>query len=237
MRIIPVLDILDGKVVRGVAGNRKRYKPVTSSITDSVHPVQVARDLLDIHTFREIYIADLDAIEGRPDNRELVKEVSELGCQVYLDSGITGPGDIDPDYEINHLVAGTETLDSLEVLAEICQMHPSVVSSLDYKGDDLLCREESLKHMKPRELVASVCAAGVSEIIYLDLARVGTGSGVVCERVEMVIEASEVPVIVGGGIRNASDIRSLDEAGADGVLVASCVHSGELDEGDLEGLT
>jgi phosphoribosylformimino-5-aminoimidazole carboxamide ribonucleotide (ProFAR) isomerase len=68
MEVIPVIDIRHGVVVRAVAGRRADYRPLAGMSA----PIAVARRLCAVHPFRALYIADLDAIEGRPDNREII---------------------------------------------------------------------------------------------------------------------------------------------------------------------
>ena len=178
MRIIPVLDIMDGQVVHGVGGVRSRYRPIISKVTKSSDPLQVAADLKESFGFREVYVADLDAIQGRGSNLEKVEGIMGLGYSVYLDAGLGGAGDMTPRLAgVHHVVIGTETLQSLRELRVACMLHGSVVASLDFKGDELLARDRSLKGIGARELVEAVSGAGISEIIYLDLVRVGMASG------------------------------------------------------------
>ena len=229
MRVIPVLDILKGEVVHGVGGVRSKYRPIVSKVTKSSDPQPVAADLKEAFGFTEMYVADLDAIQGRGNNLDEVESISGLGYSIYLDEGLGGAGDMMPRLSrIDHVVIGTETLQSLRELRVACRLHDSVVVSLDYKGDELIARDRSLKGLGVRELVHTLTATGISEIIYLDLARVGMGSGVSSSRMETVINSSRLPVIVGGGIRNASDIERLAKLGADGALVATSLHTGEL---------
>src|SRR5579872_5647704 len=47
MRIVPVLDLLGGVVVRGVGGRRREYRPVVSRLTPSCDPLDVARAFAD----------------------------------------------------------------------------------------------------------------------------------------------------------------------------------------------
>lgn len=237
MRVIPVLDVLEGKVVHAVAGRRSDYLPIRSRITSSVRPADVASDLRRLFPFREVYIADLDAIEGTGENIRDVFAVRDLGYSVYLDCGVQGAGDIDANLKrVERLVIGTETLQSIRELESACRLHPWVVVSLDFKGDELLARDRSLMGMSPARLVEAVCQAGASELIYLDLRRVGTGSGVMSSRLQAILDASEVPVLVGGGVRDSGDVKALEEAGAAGVLVATAIHSGALTRQEIERL-
>jgi phosphoribosylformimino-5-aminoimidazole carboxamide ribotide isomerase len=234
MRIIPVLDILDGEVVRGISGERNRYRPIESRITESIDPVQVARDILEYYPFPQIYIADLDRIEGKGDNTDQVQGIMNLGYEVYLDPGIGGAADISQELrDVQHLVVGTETLHSLGELSRICDSHASVVVSLDYKGEGLLTRHQVLRALEPAELVQKICRSGVSEVIYLDLSRVGTGSGVFSKRLAEVASSSTVPLLVGGGIRNSEDVEALEILEVSGVLVASSLHNKELNRDEI----
>lgn len=236
MRIIPVLDLLDGNVVHGVAGNRSEYKPITSKVTRSHLPVEVAGDLKRTFGFSQLYIADLNSIQGRGSHWEQIEEIRNMGYTVYLDPGIENASDL-ASYRggVDRIVVGTETLGSLRELEGICRMQSHIVVSLDYRGE-LLARDEFLKGVPPAMLVDKICRAGAAEIIYLDIKKVGTSSGTSSKRMETVISTSQVPVLVGGGIRHSEDIEKLEELGADGVLVATCIHSGELTVRDIEKL-
>ncbi len=237
MRIIPVLDIRGGAVVHAVAGARKSYRPIESKVTSSVEPTAVARDLLDFYPFGEIYIADLDAIEGRGSNLGEALSIRDLGVVVYLDCGIGGVADMEPDLrKIPRVVVGTETLGSVGELEVICRMHPYVVASLDYRGDDLLARDRSLGGIAVHKLVNRLCGLGISEAIYLDLLKVGTDSGFRAGRVRSIVRASSVPVLIGGGLRDADQIRAAGELGAAGVLVATSIHSGRLTRQEMADL-
>ena len=59
-RIIPVIDVMGGQVVRAVGGRRSEYRPIVSKLTDSTEPVEVAKALLGATGVGEIYLADLD---------------------------------------------------------------------------------------------------------------------------------------------------------------------------------
>ncbi len=62
MRVIPVLDLLGGKVVRARMGDRASYRPIESPLSPTSDAVDVVRGLLAVHPFQTLYVADLDAI-------------------------------------------------------------------------------------------------------------------------------------------------------------------------------
>ena len=71
MRILPVIDLKGGLVVRGVAGRRQEYRPVVSRLTPSSRPIDVAGAFRDHLGLDHLYLADLDAIAGAAPALEL----------------------------------------------------------------------------------------------------------------------------------------------------------------------
>src|SRR5712691_8235104 len=88
MRVIPVLDIKNGVVVRGIGGRREQYRPIVSKLTTSCRPADVARSFCDRLGLAEIYLADLDAIAGAPPSWRIYGEIRSLGCRLWVDAGV-----------------------------------------------------------------------------------------------------------------------------------------------------
>ena len=91
MEIIPVVDLKGGVVVRARMGQREGYRPIETPLSPTSDAVDVTRGLLSIHPFATLYVADLDAIEGRGDNRvaltRLRAEFPQLA--LWVDNGIS----------------------------------------------------------------------------------------------------------------------------------------------------
>lgn len=74
-------------------------------------------------------------------------------------------------------------------------------------------------------MAEAAAAAGVRTMIVLDLARVGTGTGVDTALVaRLVRRLPGVAIVAGGGIRGRADLACLEDAGAWGALVGSALH-------------
>jgi len=63
MIIIPVLDLMNGEVVHAKHGNRHEYLPIKSVLTYSSEPLAVVQALLALYPFKQLYIADINAIQ------------------------------------------------------------------------------------------------------------------------------------------------------------------------------
>jgi phosphoribosylformimino-5-aminoimidazole carboxamide ribotide isomerase len=235
-RIIPVLDVMNGQVVRAIGGRRDEYRPIVSKLTTSTDPVEVAKALLAASGVGELYVADLDAITGGAVSQAVLRLCQELAVPVWLDVGVNEqrPATRLPDSPHVWPVVGTETATPVQ-LAEVMRVAGSrpVAVSLDLKAERLLGQWElwGAEHERGVGSVArTAIKAGAKALIVLDLARVGTGTGTGTEALLRVFREvfPGVDLIAGGGVRNGDDVKRLVEAGADAVLVASALHDGML---------
>ena len=243
MRVIPVLDILNSKVVRGVAGRRNEYRPVESTIAVSAHPLDVA------HAFREhfglstLYVADLDAILHGELNSGALRELADDGFELLVDAGARNAADADAVLTsgATRVIIGLETwplLSSLELLTH--RLGPEqLIFSLDLKGGEVIRTFNDLLSNDPMDIAASVLEAGLQDLIVLDIEAVGTGSGVPTSKIcQSILEfAPRTRVITGGGVRSAEDLKSLRDSRISGALVASTLHDGSIPPADVRKLS
>ncbi len=131
MRILPVIDLMDGQVVRGVAGQRHRYAPMVSRLTASTQPVDVAQAFRAHFGFDELYLADLDAIAGKPVATATYTELLRQGFRLWVDAGTAWP--TLAEVGVQNIIAGLESLQNIDQLRELLDRYSSgrVVFSLD----------------------------------------------------------------------------------------------------------
>lgn len=238
MKIIPVLDILNQTVVRGVAGQRETYRPIQSGLTRSSQPLDIAQALQDEFGFNEFYVADLDAILQQRLNLKLYQRLLEAGFTFLLDCGVRSAADSHPlsGFKGITIVAGLETLESPQELKQLVQHWDaaSTVFSLDLKQGKPVCNRSPDNPFAaiddPLEIAELSLKQGVNRMILLDLANVGTGSGTGTETLCRTLRSRHpaLKLITGGGICSREDLQTQAEQGADAVLVASALHDGRL---------
>ena len=249
MRVIPVVDLLGGQVVRGIAGRRELYRPIVSNISKTAHPADVARAFVEKFGLDMVYIADLDAIACQSGDAPLFVEayrrIAATGLRLWLDAGIGTPAAakairdhllpaaLDLDF-----VIGLESLAPQRELTEIAKTlgRERTIFSLDLKHGQPLTQVQRWTAADPVEIVYGVLASGISRVIVLDLSDVGMQAGpgtlTLCRRIRDMSLAVEL--IAGGGVRGLDDLKALADAGCDGALVASALHDGRLSREDIE---
>jgi phosphoribosylformimino-5-aminoimidazole carboxamide ribotide isomerase len=227
VQIIPVLDIKNGVVVRGVMGKRAAYRPIETPLSASPAPLDVARGLFSLARFTALYIADLDAIEGRPANVATVSALAAAfpGVELWLDAGLRTAAEVaahlsSPGVSV---VLGSETIDSAETVRGF-RDEAGAILSLDYRGSAFVGPPglETAADFWPARVIA------------MTLAKVGSGAGPDLERLaEVKAKAGPRHVFAAGGVRDAADLEALQAAGIIGALVASALHDGRLNAATL----
>lgn len=235
MRIIPVLDVLGGVAVHARGGRRDDYRPVRSVLRAGSDPIALALALRDRLGASRLYVADLDAILGRPPALSLVRDLAGLGLETWIDAGLRDEAGVADLIEAgaSRAVVGLETVAGPEGLRRAIERagadrtvlsldlmggRPIVAPGADWGGDD------------PGQIVGEAVGLGVNTVILLDLARVGMGQGVgTLDRLGRCIrDFPEVNWIVGGGVSGPDDLREIAGAGASAVLVGSAIHDGRI---------
>lgn len=231
--LIPVVDLLQGRVVRAVRGDRKAYRPIVSPLCASSDPVTVARILCAHCASRRLYVADLDALQGQPVQAALLVQLLEAlpGVELWLDAGLAdaAAGEalrarLAPHAARVVLVYGSESLRSREALARCFEAgtgpgQPGAVLSLDRRDG--------------HRLDPAGCWEAVDlwpeRLIVMTLERVGSGAGPDLETVRALRQRAPHAMLIGaGGIRSESDLAEAQAAGADAWLVASALHDLQL---------
>jgi phosphoribosylformimino-5-aminoimidazole carboxamide ribotide isomerase len=234
MRIVPVLDIKNGVVVRGIAGRRENYRPIVSQLTSSSFPVDLAKAFRDQLGLREIYLADLDAIGGQEPCWKIYGDIRSLGCRLWVDAGIRNVSDAHKLLQggISDIVIGLETLAGPTEVKAICDTLESeqIIFSLDLKHGKPLGNVNAWSKEDAYPIANEAIGFGIRRLIILDLAMVGRGRGLgteeLCRRIAKVNPSIEI--CAGGGIQGPEDFSRLAECGVQTVLIASALHDGRL---------
>ena len=228
LNLIPVVDLLQGQVVRAVRGDRKAYRPIVSALCASSDPVTVARILCDHCAARQLYVADLDALQGGAVQLAVLADLLQAlpEVELWLDAGLADAaagealrGQLAPHASRIVLVYGSESLRSREALERCFARDSGAALSLDRRDG--------------QRLDPAGCWEAVElwpeRLIVMTLERVGSGAGPDLETLQEVRSLAPGAMVIGaGGIRSEDDLARASAAGADAWLVASALHDLQL---------
>ena len=232
MKIIPVLDYMDGRVVLAQGGQRASYQAVgkdnSSLVSDHSMPA-VIDGYLTLYPFNNMYIADLDSIRGQAIDLKLWTGLlnSYPTIEFWLDVGLEVKVWPQLAKQCPHIrpIIGTELFSSLTDLQQaLHQLHAyRPILSIDMKHDRILGVTDIMEIRKDWP----------TEVILLSLERVGTADGPKFEQLAALSSDPNLTVYSGGGTRHCEDIQALAKAGAKGVLLARALHDGTISKTDI----
>jgi phosphoribosylformimino-5-aminoimidazole carboxamide ribotide isomerase len=240
MRVVPVLDLKDGMVVRGIGGRRDEYRPVVSRLTASARPLDIARAFRDHFGLTDLALADLDAIAGQPPALGVYTALRSDGFSLWVDAGLRHAADAEPlaAAGVEGIVAGLETLAGPSALAELAQRVGAgrVLFSLDLRAGRPLGDPSAWQTGDAVAVADRAVACGVRRLIILDLTRVGGSGGTGTEGLcrSLAAQFPEVELVAGGGVRDVADLERLRACGVAALLVASALHDGRLARADVQ---
>lgn len=235
-RIIPCLDVKDGKVVKGVK---------FQSLKDAGSPSERA-SFYQAQGADEIVMLDVSAtVEARKTALQTVREIRQ-NLMIPLTVG-GGVRDVESaqailDAGADKVSVNTAAVRSPQLLAELAAKfgRQCTVLAIDAIQTGVDTWEVVVSSGKEKTGLDVVTWAregvrlGAGEILLTSWDRDGTKSGYDCELLRRVSSAVVVPVIASGGAATAEHLREALQAGADAVLAASIFHFAEHTVGSLK---
>jgi cyclase len=234
-RIVPCLDVKDGRVVKGI-----RFQ----NIRDAGDPADQAGEY-EHQGADEIVILDIGAShENRETQRETVRAVRRC---IHIPLTVGG-GVRTVDDARGLLAAGadkvsvnTAAVRDPSLLERLSQAFGTqcVVLAIDARRlgdswDTLVVGGREATGIDAIEWAREGTCLGAGEILLTSWDQDGTRAGCDVKLLETMREAVDVPVIASGGIGTPDDVVTAFRAGADAVLAASVFHDGDLTVGQIK---
>lgn len=238
--IYPAIDLRGGKVVRLLQGNRDQQ-------TTYFDNPEAVVEKWGSCGFKWIHIVNLDGAFGEKENanqkaiENIIKIASALNVKTQLGGGIRNMDQIDLllNAGINRVILGTVAVENPAIVDLAVQK---------YDADRILVGIDALNGivrtqgwMKESNLTAvnlgkRLKDQGIKSVIFTDIARDGTKSGVnMIETIELASQ-SGLEVIASGGIQSIEDVMSLKESNIPGVVIGKALYDGLLDIDELSQL-
>ncbi|HZD24437.1 MAG TPA: imidazole glycerol phosphate synthase subunit HisF [Acidimicrobiia bacterium] len=226
-RVVPCLDIDDGRVVKGV-----RF----SGLRDAGDPVECAT-AYEHQGADELVLLDVSATpQGRSNNLEVVKAVRQkLSIPLTVGGGVRQTGDAARllDAGADKVGINTAAVERPRLITEMSRLFGAqctviaVDAARSGSGWEVVVRSgKERTGIDAIEWCRKAVALGAGEILLTSWDRDGSGDGYDIDLVAVVAEAVSVPVIASGGAANAVHMVEAFRAGATATLVASILHDG-----------
>jgi len=231
MILFPSIDLKDGYVMRYVRGAGEAVQ------IDTLDPTTEAL-AFEKQGFKWLHLVDLNgATTGEMKNIDAVESILKTASiPVQLGGGIRDMAGIEYWLQrgVQRVVVGTIAQKNPALVREACTRFPGrIVVSIDARGGQVtLSGWTQTTEMKALELGLRFEDAGAAAIIYTDIGRKGTFTGINVEAMADLAFALTTPVIASGGLASLNDIEELrnhQTSGIVGVVCGRALYDGRVD--------
>jgi len=230
MIIFPAIDIRNGKCVRLTKGDFNQETIFADQ------PEVMAKQWADKGA-EFLHVVDLDgALAGKTMNAAAIEAILQtVNIPIQLGGGIRTLENIEMllDLGIARVILGSIAVRSPELVKTACAKFGSkIVVGIDAKAGIVAVDGWGVSgNVEAAKLAVEMAQVGVERIIYTDISRDGTLSGVNVEATAKLAKASGLKVIASGGVSSMADIRQVKAAGKDGVegvIVGKAIYTNSL---------
>ena len=231
MNIYPAIDLRGGNCVRLIKGD------FAKETIYSEHPGAMAAKWAAAGA-ASIHVVDLDgALAGVSKNLASIQSIITEGkIHIEVGGGIRTMAHIEKllDLGVHQVILGSAAVKDPGLVKEACKAYPGrIVVGIDAKNGDVAVEGWEISgHIQADELAKKMAAAGVSRIIFTDIARDGMLTGVNIEATVQVAKASGLLVTASGGVASLNDVVELKKRESDGIegcIIGKALYTGAID--------
>ena len=226
MKIIPAIDLMDGKVVRLVKGDPKN-KTIYSD-----NPVEIAKKWEKAGADR-IHVVDLDATLGSGSNLQIIKKIAqEITIPIHAAGGLRNEEIISDTISFaDKVVIGTFAFKNKENLSEILAKFgkEKFIISVDQLNGKIVIN--GWRQSTGIELITGIedfLKIGLSEFLLTSVERDGTLLGPDIASLTKACKIKNAMIIASGGISDLKDVMAVKKCGAVGVILGKALYDGKI---------
>lgn len=228
MVILPAIDIKDGQCVRLFKGDYSTVQKVAESYMDTARAFEKAGA-------EWIHMVDLDgAKDASQQNRDIFLDVAKnTGLKVEVGGGIRSMDTVEMYLKngISRVIIGSAAVKNPALVKDAVKEYGSRIAvGIDAKNGFVATEgwlETSEVHFT--QLAKAMSEVGVEYIIYTDISKDGTLSGVNAEQLDEINRCCNANIIASGGVHTIEDIKICKKLGLYGTICGKSIYSGTLD--------
>lgn len=229
MKIIPAIDIIDGKCVRLSKGNYNTKKIYNEN------PLEVAKSF-EAHGITNLHLVDLDgAKSGQIINYKILEEIStNTTLKIDFGGGLKTNKDVEIAFEsgANQITGGSIAVKNPLLFEEWIQRfgNEKIILGADFSSGKIAVsgwQEESSEELIP--FIKNYQTKGIQAVICTDIAKDGMLEGPSFEIYKTILkEVKNIKLIASGGISIFDEVPKLAEIGCHGVIIGKAIYENRI---------
>lgn len=235
MRIIPAIDIIDGKCVRLSKGD------YDTKIIYNENPLEVAKSF-EAHGIEYLHLVDLDgAKSSKIVNYKILEQIAtQTSLKIDFGGGLKSDDDLRIAFEsgANQITGGSIAVKNRAIFEKWISEYGSekIILGADAKNEKIAVSgwlEESNEDLVP--FIQDYQSKGIQYVICTDIAKDGMLEGPSFDLYGKILEeAKGVKLIASGGISTFDELPKLAELGCEGTIIGKAIYEGRISLKQLE---
>jgi len=239
MRIIPAIDIIDGKCVRLTKGDYSTKKIYNES------PLEVAKEF-EAAGIEYLHVVDLDGAKASQIiNHNVLEQIaSKTNLKIDFGGGLKSDKDLEIAFNsgANQITGGSIAVKNSEIFESWIERYGSekIILGADFYPDSTGGKiatngwqEESSLELIP--FISEYQQKGIQYIICTDISKDGMLQGPSFDMYQQILsEVNNVKLIASGGISTFSELPKLAENGCEGVIIGKAIYENRISLKQLE---
>lgn len=227
MKILPAMDLIEGKCVRLYQGDFSKTTQVASD------PESQLQTFIDDGA-EIVHIVDLDgARTGKPEQMELIKKLCRQSTvPIQIGGGIRNIETVREYIKAgaSRIVLGTAAIEDEQFLKQALKdFQANIVIGIDARNEKVAVsgweQETEIDYI---EFAQKMEELGVKTIVFTDISKDGTMAGPNLEQLKNIHEAVECTIVASGGIRNQADLDAIAALGITEAIVGKAMYEGTV---------
>ncbi|WP_312923052.1 1-(5-phosphoribosyl)-5-[(5-phosphoribosylamino)methylideneamino]imidazole-4-carboxamide isomerase [Empedobacter brevis] len=233
MRIIPAIDIIDGKCVRlsqGDYGTKKIYNE---------NPLEVAKEFED-YGIEYLHLVDLDGAKSKQiiNYKTLEFIASKTNLKIDFGGGIKTNDDIRIAFECgaNQITGGSVAVQNPTLFQEWISRYGSekIILGADAKDRKIVTHGWlETSELDVIDFITTYTEKGIDYVICTDISKDGMLQGTSNELYTEILASADVKLIASGGVSSIDDLIKVKELGCEGVILGKAIYEGKISLHDL----
>ena len=229
MRIIPAIDIIEGKCVRLSKGDYSTQKVYNED------PLEVAMLYMD-YGFEYLHLVDLDGAKAKSivNHNVLQRIASKTNLKIDFGGGIKSDEDLRIAFDCgaSQITGGSIAIKNPDLFKRWIQRYggDKIILGADVKGDKIAVSgwlETSKQDIEP--FVESYHKEGIKYVICTDISKDGMLKGPAFDLYEKLINGNpNINLIASGGVSKKSELPKLLEIGCEGVIIGKAIYEKKI---------
>lgn len=227
MKIIPAIDIIDGKCVRLSKGDYQTKKIYNEN------PVEVAKEF-ESYGIRFLHLVDLDGAKSKHIvNQKVIERIAkETSLQIDFGGGLKSAEDIEIAFNSGaaQITIGSMAVQNPEWCYDLIKKyHEKIILGADCENRKIKTSgwlKESNKDVI--ELIIDYQQKGIQQVICTDIAKDGMLEGPSIDLYEDILIRTSVQLVASGGISRMEDVLKMKEIGCSGAIIGKAIYEGRI---------